>query len=54
MSQRELGRSGIAVQPLALGGNVFGWSLDAAKSFAVLDAFVDAGFDLVDTADGYS
>jgi aryl-alcohol dehydrogenase-like predicted oxidoreductase len=54
MSRRELGRSGIPVQPLALGGNVFGWSLDAATSFAVLDAFVDAGLDLIDTADGYS
>ncbi|MET0225044.1 MAG: aldo/keto reductase [Dokdonella sp.] len=54
MSQRELGRSGLQVQPLALGGNVFGWSIDAAASFAVLDAFVDAGLDLIDTADGYS
>jgi len=54
MSQRELGRSGIPVQPLALGGNVFGWSIDAATSFAVLDAFVDAGLNLIDTADGYS
>jgi aryl-alcohol dehydrogenase-like predicted oxidoreductase len=53
MSKRELGRSGIAVQPLALGGNVFGWSLDEAASFEVLDAFVDAGLDLVDTADVY-
>ncbi|HEY0178704.1 MAG TPA: aldo/keto reductase, partial [Dokdonella sp.] len=52
--QRELGRSGIQVQPLALGGNVFGWSLDEASSFAVLDAFVEAGLNLVDTADGYS
>ncbi|MEP7042748.1 MAG: aldo/keto reductase [Dokdonella sp.] len=54
MIQRELGRSGLRVQPLALGGNVFGWSIDAATSFAVLDAFVDAGLDLIDTADGYS
>ncbi len=53
MSKRELGRSGIAVQPLAFGGNVFGWSLDEAVAFAVLDAFVDAGLDLIDTADVY-
>lgn len=54
MSKRPLGRSGIDVQPLALGGNVFGWSIDEATSFAVLDAFVDAGLDLIDTADSYS
>jgi len=53
MSKRELGRSGIAVQPLAFGGNVFGWSLDEAASFKVLDAFVDAGLDFIDTADVY-
>ncbi len=54
MSKRALGRSGIHVQPLALGGNVFGWSIDQATSFAVLDAFVDAGLNLIDTADVYS
>jgi aryl-alcohol dehydrogenase-like predicted oxidoreductase len=54
MKKRELGRSGISVAPLALGGNVFGWTADEKASFAVLDAFVDAGFDLVDTADCYS
>lgn len=43
-----------SVAPLAFGGNVFGWSADEATSFALLDAFVDAGFDLVDTADSYS
>ncbi len=51
---RELGRSGLQVAPLAFGGNVFGWSADEKTSFALLDAFVDAGFDLVDTADVYS
>ncbi len=51
---RELGRSGLQVAPLALGGNVFGWSADETTSFALLDAFVDAGFNLVDTADAYS
>ncbi len=54
MSKRQLGRSGINVQSLALGGNVFGWTIDQATSFAVLDAFVDAGLNLIDTADAYS
>ena len=54
MEQRPLGRSGIQVAPLAFGGNVFGWTADKATSFSLLDAFVDAGFDLVDTADMYS
>lgn len=54
MKKRKLGRSGLEVAPLALGGNVFGWTADEASSFAVLDAFVEAGFDLVDTADVYS
>lgn len=53
MSLRELGRSGLRVHPLALGGNVFGWSLDEAASFGVLDAFVGEGLNLVDTADVY-
>lgn len=53
MKARPLGKSGISVQPLAFGGNVFGWSLGEAASFRVLDAFVDAGLDLVDTADVY-
>ena len=53
MTARNLGNSGLAVQPLALGGNVFGWTLDEASSFRVLDAFVDAGLDLIDTADVY-
>ena len=51
---RPLGRSGLQVAPIALGGNVFGWTADEANSFAVLDAFVDAGFNLIDTADIYS
>jgi aryl-alcohol dehydrogenase-like predicted oxidoreductase len=51
---RPLGRSGLEVAPLAFGGNVFGWTADEATSFALLDAFVDAGFNLVDTADMYS
>lgn len=54
MNLRPLGRSGLQVAPLALGGNVFGWTADEATSFSLLDAFVDAGFNLVDTADMYS
>jgi aryl-alcohol dehydrogenase-like predicted oxidoreductase len=53
MNRRPLGRSGLSVAPLALGTNVFGWSVDEAGAFAVLDAFVDAGLDLLDTADAY-
>jgi aryl-alcohol dehydrogenase-like predicted oxidoreductase len=54
MQRRPLGRSPLTVAPLAFGGNVFGWSVDEATSFALLDAFVDAGFNLIDTADVYS
>lgn len=54
LTPRPLGQSPLRVAPFALGGNVFGWSADEATSFALLDAFVDAGFDLVDTADAYS
>lgn len=51
---RELGQSGLHVAPLAFGGNVFGWTADEATSFSLLDAFVDAGLNLIDTADVYS
>ncbi len=51
---RELGRSGLKVAPIAFGGNVFGWGADEKASFALLDAFVEAGYSLVDTADAYS
>jgi len=54
MQPRPIGRSGLFTAPLMLGGNVFGWTADEATSFAVLDAFVDAGFNAIDTADGYS
>jgi aryl-alcohol dehydrogenase-like predicted oxidoreductase len=54
MNKRPLGTSGISVAPLALGANVFGWTIDEKTSFAVLDAFVDLGLDLVDTANMYS
>ena len=54
MEKRQLGNSGIEVAPLAFGGNVFGWTIDEPTSFKLLDAFVDAGFNLIDTADSYS
>ena len=53
-AKRKLGRSEIAITPLMLGGNVFGWTADEKASFAVLDAFIDAGGDAIDTADVYS
>ena len=54
MEMRPLGRSGLSIAPLVLGGNVFGWTADEKTSFAILDAFVDAGFNAIDTADVYS
>ena len=54
MERRKLGRSGLAIPPLVLGGNVFGWTADEAASFAVLDAFVAGGGTCIDTADAYS
>jgi len=54
MQLRPLGRSGLEVSPLAFGGNVFGWTVDETQSFRLLDAWLDAGFNFVDTADVYS
>ena len=54
MKKRMLGNSGLEVSPLAFGGNVFGWTADEAMSFRLLDAFVAAGFNFIDTADVYS
>jgi aryl-alcohol dehydrogenase-like predicted oxidoreductase len=54
MQMRQLGRSPLRIAPLMLGGNVFGWTADEATSFALLDAFVGAGFNAIDTADVYS
>lgn len=54
MQMRSLGRSGLQVSPLCFGGNVFGWTADEATSFSLLDAWVDAGFNFIDTADVYS
>jgi len=54
MEKRILGNTGLSAAPLALGSNVFGWTIDEATSFKILDGFVDAGLNLIDTADVYS
>ena len=54
MEKRKLGKSAIEVAPLMFGGNVFGWTVDEAMSFKLLDGFVGAGFNAIDTADVYS
>ncbi len=54
MQKRQLGRTGLEVAPLCLGSNVFGWTVDEATSFAVLDAYVEGGGNFIDTADTYS
>jgi aryl-alcohol dehydrogenase-like predicted oxidoreductase len=54
MQRRKLGRSGLETGPIMFGGNVFGWTADQPTSFALLDAFIDAGFNAIDTADVYS
>lgn len=54
MKKRKLGNSGLEIAPLVFGGNIFGWTVDQAASFRLLDAFVAAGFNSVDTADVYS
>ena len=54
MEKRQLGRSGLTVVPLCLGGNVFGWTIDEPTSHRLLDAFVEQGFNFIDTADSYS
>lgn len=54
MNLRPLGRTGLHIAPLVFGGNVLGWTADAQRSYALLDAFVDAGFNAIDTADSYS
>jgi aryl-alcohol dehydrogenase-like predicted oxidoreductase len=52
--QTKLGRSDLTVSRLCFGGNIFGWTVDEAASFRLLDGFVDAGFNFIDTADVYS
>jgi len=53
MNRRPLGRSELVIEPLVLGGNVFGWTVDEARGFDILDAYVEAGFTAIDTAEGY-
>src|SRR5690554_3118586 len=54
MKKRKMGQSCIYVSPIAIGSDVFGSTVDENQSFKLLDAFVDAGFDFIDTADTYS
>jgi aryl-alcohol dehydrogenase-like predicted oxidoreductase len=54
LQKRQLGKSQLSVGPLALGGNVFGWTADESMSYRLLDTFIDSGLNLVDTADSYS
>jgi aryl-alcohol dehydrogenase-like predicted oxidoreductase len=54
MEKRKLGSTGIEVAPLALGGNVFGWTADEKTSLSLIDMFIERGFSLIDTADAYS
>ncbi|WP_462265567.1 aldo/keto reductase [Mucilaginibacter sp.] len=54
MEKRTIGTSDLKVAPFMFGGNVFGWTIDQATSFNLLDAFTDAGYNFIDTADVYS
>src|SRR6266436_6582249 len=54
LTKRKLGNSGLEIAPIVFGGNVFGWTADESTSFQLLDAFIAAGFNAVDTADVYS
>ena len=54
MKKKALGTTGFEIAPIVFGGNVLGWTTDETESFRVLDAFIDHGFDAIDTADVYS
>lgn len=54
MKKRPLGNTDLSVYPVTFGGNVFGWTIDQDKSFEILDGFISAGFNFIDTADSYS
>ena len=54
MNKRPLGRSGLQIAPMVFGGNVFGWTVDQATAFTLLDRFIDAGLDAIDPAEVYS
>src|SRR5690606_12822585 len=51
---RLLGRTSLSVSPIVFGGNVFGWTLNPSDSFAILDQFIDLGFNSIDTSNNYS
>lgn len=53
MQKRKLGNSGIEIAPLVLGGNVFAWTVQEPLASQILDAFIAAGFSMIDTADSY-
>lgn len=54
MNKRQIGNTDLQVAPIAFGGNVFGWTIEEEKSFEVLDGFMEAGFNFIDTADSYA
>ncbi|SDM38389.1 aldo/keto reductase [Pedobacter antarcticus] len=54
MEKRKLGNTDLIVPPLTFGGNVFGWTLDEARSFEILDGLMDSELNFIDTADVYS
>ncbi len=54
MEKRRLGKSDLMIAPVMFGGNVLGWTAPEKEAFEILDAFVDAGFNAIDTADVYS
>lgn len=54
MKKIKTGQTDLEVSPINFGGNVFGWTLNEQESFEILDAFTDAGFNFIDTADIYS
>src|SRR5579871_2767303 len=54
VTHRKLGRTGLMVSPLCLGGNTFGWTTDERRSCEVLDAYTESGGNFIDTADTYS
>ena len=54
MKKIKIGDTSLEIGPFSLGGNVFGWTIDEEKSFEILDAYVEAGYNFIDTADMYS
>lgn len=54
MQKKKINHTDLEIAPINFGGNVFGWTLDEKQSFEILDAFQDAGFNFIDTADTYA